>query len=182
MSYFIYKETCFTAPVECYERGGNTTYEQASNSKQKPATKYAVQEIHASTSNPTIKDTISENDDWTSETNDSFSVSKITNSVIFPAISDSPSAETTDSVSFPVISDFPIPDSVSIPEIAHSPTLPKDSFIPGNADSQPEISQKSDCNNWIESVAALSCIGNYTNECQALVNDARKLDIPNIEQ
>ena len=32
MSYFIYKETCFTAPVECYERGGNTTYEQASNS------------------------------------------------------------------------------------------------------------------------------------------------------
>ena len=185
MSYFIYKETCFTAPVECYERGGNTsytTYEQASNSKQKPATKYAVQEIHASTSNPTIKDTISENDDWTSETNDSFSVSKITNSVIFPAISDSPSAETTDSVSFPVISDFPIPDSVSIPEIAHSPTLPKDSFIPGNADSQPEISQKSDCNNWIESVAALSCIGNYTNECQALVNDARKSDIPNIEQ
>ena len=182
MSYFIYKETCFAAPVECYERGGNTTYEQASNSKQKPTTKYAVQEIHASTSNPTIKDTISENDDWTSETNDSFSVSKITNSVIFPAISDSPSAETTDSVSFPVISDFPIPDSVSIPEIAHSPTLPKDSFIPGNADSQPEISQKSDCNNWIESVAALSCIGNYTNECQALVNDARKSDIPNIEQ
>ena len=60
MSYFIYKETCFTAPVECYERGGNTTYEQASNSKQKPATKYAVQEIHPSTSNPTIKDTISE--------------------------------------------------------------------------------------------------------------------------
>ncbi len=109
---------------------------------------------------------------------------KLLNSVIFPAISDSPSAETTDSVSFPVISDFPIPDSVSIPEIAHSPTLPKDSFIPGNADSQPEISQnpKSDCNNWIESVAALFCIGNYTNECQALVNDARKLDIPNIEQ
>ena len=97
-----------------------------------------------------------ENDDWTSETNDSFSVSEITDSVIFPAISDSPSAKTTDSVSFPVISDFPIPDSVSIPEIAHSPTLLKDSFIPGNADSQPEISQKLHWNNWIESVAALS--------------------------
>ncbi len=183
MSYFIYKETYFAAPVECYERGVNTTYEQASNSKQKPATKYAVQEIHASTSNPVIKDikdTISENDDWTSETNDSFSVSKITNSVIFPAISDSPSAETP---RFCVLScNFIFSDSRFC---FHSPnctlTYLKDSFIPGNADSQPEISQKSDCNNWIESVAALSCLGNYTNECQALVNDARKSDIPNIE-
>ena len=45
-------------------------------------------------------------------------------------------------------------------------------------DSVPE-SQKSD---WIESVASLSCISSLMYDCQALVNDARKSDIPNTEQ
>ena len=181
---FIYKETCFVAPVECYEQGG-TTYEQASNSKQEPATKHGDREIHASTSKPVVKHTLPESDDLIVETSDSLSVSEITDSATFPgipAISNSPSTETTDSVSFPVIPDSPIPDSVSISEIADSPILLNESFTPGNAYSHPEITQKSSWNNWIDCVATLSCIGNHTNECQTLVNDARNSDIPNIEQ
>ena len=73
-------------------------------------------------------------------------------------------------------------DSLSCPEVTDSPTFRKDSFISENADLQSEISQKSYWNDWIESVATLSCISNYVNECQTLVNDARKSDIPNIEQ
>ena len=49
---------------------------------------------------------------------------------------------------------------------------------PETEDSVPE-SQKSD---WIESVASLSCISSLMYDCQALVNDARKSDIPNTEQ
>ena len=181
---FIYKETCFVAPVECYEQG-DTSYERASNSTQEPATKYGDWEIHASTSKPVIKDTLPESDDFIAETSDSFTVSEITDSVAFPGIpviSDLPSTETTDPVFFPVIPDSPIPDSVSISEIADSPSLLNESFTPGNADSWSEITQKSYWNNWIDCVATLSCIGNYTNDCQTQVNDARNSDIPNIEQ
>ena len=162
---FIYKETCFVAPVECYEPG-DTSYEQASNSTQEPATKYGDREIHASTSKPVIKDTLPESDDFIAETSDSFTVSEITDSVAFPgilAISDFPSTETTDPVFFPVIPDSPTPDSVSISEIADSPSLLNESFTPGNADSRSEITQKSYWNNWIDCVATLSCIGNYAN-------------------
>ena len=172
--FYIYVYVyCFEAPVECNEPGGDATYEQASNSKQEASTKYAVREIHA-TCNPII---FSESDDSNLKTDDSFSASEITDSVAFPAISDFPDTETTDSVFFPVI-----PDLVSISEIDDSSTFFKESVVPGNADSKCEITQKSYWSNWIESVATLSCIGNYTNECQTLVNDARKSDIPNIEQ
>ena len=165
--------------MECYEQG-DTSNEQASNSTQEPATKYGDREIHASTSKPVIKDTLPESDDFIAETSDSFTVSEITDSVAFPgipAISDVLSTETTDPVFFPVI-----PDSVSISEIADLPSLLNESFTPGNADSRSEITQKSYWNNWIDCVATLSCIGNYTNDCQTQVNDARNSDIPDIEQ
>ena len=50
-----------------------------------------------------------------------------------------------------------------------------------NSDTEDSVSesQKSD---WIESVASLSCISSLMYGCQALVNDARTLDIPNPEQ
>lgn len=35
---------------------------------------------------------------------------------------------------------------------------------------------------WIESVASLSCISSLMCDCQALVDDAKKSDIPNTEQ
>ena len=99
---FIYKETCFVAPVECYEQA-DTTYEQASNSKQEPATKHGDQEIHASTRNSVVKNTLPEIDDLIVETSDWLFVSEITDSATFPGIStisNSPSTKTTDSVSF----------------------------------------------------------------------------------
>ena len=163
---YIKKLACFVA----------TTHEQASISKQEPKLlnpkKYPAPEIHASTSNLTIADIISENDVCISENHDSTdlcSASEITDSTTFPVISHSPTfPETT--------------DSLSCPEVTDSPTFRKDSFNSENADLQSEISQKSYWNDWIESVATLSCISNYVNECQTLVNDARKSDIPNIEQ
>ena len=164
---------CFEAPVECNEPGGDATYEQVSSSKQEASTKYAVRVIHA-TCNPII---FSDRDDSNLKTDDSFSASEIADSVAFPTISDFPDTETTDSVFFPVI-----PDLVSISQIDDSSTFFKEPVVPGNADSKCEITQKSYWSNWIESVATLSCIGNYTNECQTLVNDTRKSDIPNIEQ
>ena len=125
---FIYKETCFVAPVECYERG-DTSYEQASNSKQEPATKHGDREIYASTSKPVIKDTLPESDDLIVETSDSFSVSEIIDSVTFPGIPAISNSQRTDSVFFPVIPDSPIPDSVSISEIADSPILINESLL-----------------------------------------------------
>lgn len=50
-----------------------------------------------------------------------------------------------------------------------------------NAEHQdlPTENQESE---WIESVASLSCITNLMHECQTLVNEAGKSDIPNTEQ
>ena len=78
-----------------------------------------------------------------------------------------------------------------VEELYTTPPNPKDSSsenehcnpetedsVSETKDSVPE-SQKSD---WIESVASLSCISSLMYDCQALVNDARKSDIPNTEQ
>ena len=52
---FIYKETCFVAPVERYEREGDTSYEQASNSNQEQQQSTVIERSMRQPANQSLK-------------------------------------------------------------------------------------------------------------------------------
>ena len=70
-----------------------------------------------------------------------------------------------------------------LPTTPRDPTTESSKSESEESNSEDEdLAKENEKSDWIESVASLSCISSLMYDCQTLVNDARKSDIPNTEQ